>query len=190
MPEFNLPAPKTRKEYFMAIAAGGVPGTDFPVRYESIKNVYNKYEETLEAGGTDIGYLYEATIEDFVEMSKDKIIDEPLVKINGKDALYNAESQLWANEDGYALYYGTEMIVGIESDTELTGDALNVIVEVSFNTALPLKPKTVEEAYFANLGDMLDLDDLASMKIKTRKDQYLNAMIADLDGGDADADGK
>ena len=77
---FELPIPKTRKEYFMAVAAGGTPGTDFPER--------------------------------------------------------------------------------------------------------TLQPKTVEEAYYADLANVDVSTALSKMHVKSRKDQYLNAMINAADEGD------
>lgn len=182
MPTFNLPVPKTRKEYFMAIAAGGEPGVDFPVKYDrkpEVKHYDYTYEETLEAIEADGEYAYAKDISDFVTPS-----EAPSVKINGKNATQDIVSGRWSNEDGYLLGYNQDdqvWFTGILSETELSGDALNVTVETFWDDNSdegdPLSPKTIEEAYYANLAQVDVATALSKMQIKTRKDQYLNAMI-------------
>lgn len=181
---FELSIPKTRKEYFMAIAAGGTPGTDFPARYEVapvIEHVYYKYEETLTGGAATSGYAYSKGISDFVEPGGFTMV----VKINGKETTHDLLTGRWTNADGYYLEYNerasAQYIVGITSETELSGSALDVVVETSWDddsdTGTPLQPKTVEEAYYANLAQINVASALSKMQIKTRKDQYLNALI-------------
>lgn len=189
---FKLPTPKTRKEYFMAIAAGGVPGEDFPARYEVApvaEYCDYTYEETLSATTSDSGYKYKKSILEFNSIPESAT--NVVVTINNKVATKSGEK--YVNEDGYTLARRTGILPGydvyIVSETELSGDALNVTVETSWDAlskGTPLQPKTVEEAYYTNLAEIDVATALASMSIKTRKDQYLNAIIKPDDNSSND----
>lgn len=184
----GLPIPKTRKEYFMAIAAGGVPGTDFPERLESpdiITTVENTYVETLEHAGTTT-YKYAADINNFVKPTV-LAYERLVVKLNTKQASFVGSDRdpRWAFTDGagnlHELYYDgrdSNWKVSITTDNvELPPSALiDYEVYIAWDKAVPgtpLQPKTVEEAYYANLAH---IEVAESFTPKTRKDQYLNAL--------------
>lgn len=189
--KFELPIPKTRKEYFMAIAAGGVPGTDFPERLESpniITTVENTYVENLgHVKGTT--YKYTAAINNFVEPLTLVGYEAWVVKLNTKQASFVGSDRdpRWAFTDStgniHELYYedrSHEWVVSITTDNiELMLSALtDYTVYVAWDEVVPgapLQPKTVEEAYYANLAHIRVKAE--SFTPKTRKDQYLNALI-------------
>ena len=160
---FELPKPRTRKEYFMAIAAGGVPGEDFPARYDVQPVVEHKsyeYEVTLVDQHAVSDYLYSADISNFTDPLS--FTGDMIVKINGKAAQYSELGENWENADGYILFYTGKTdrtwSVEIASETELSGDALNVTVETSWDDdsdpGTPIQPHTIEEAYWATVAQI------------------------------------
>lgn len=189
LPE-SFPVPKTRKEYFMAIAAGCDPGTDFPERWER-KPIYSSeedsYEVTLSDGSGAGPYHYFSAINNFVDLQ------DMVVVINGKNApLIDGK---YKNEDGYFIYQTVDRQgnmyweARVVSETELSGSALNVTIETSGyiieDEGLPLMPKTMDEEFYAFFGDQHYyygslVFDLGMFPLKSRKDKYQQAIMENL----------
>lgn len=185
----ELPNPRTRKEYFMAKASGMVPGVDMPIRYEVAPVMEHKsyeYEATLVDQHYQSGYYYRVEITDFVFPSLLEWGDEGLlVTINGKAAEYDDYNGAYINEDGYGLVMdisGDAFYAYNESETELTGDALKVTIETSWDEeseGIVLQPHTVEEVFWAGFGGSQIETSLPTFpKPKTRRDKYIEMILA------------
>lgn len=182
----DLTEPKTRLEYYLAVACGAVPGEDIPSMYDGVENVYHKYEETVEFDSEDEGvYSYMAEIENFIEPDPITILGNASVKINGYDA--ELDGQSWTYDDANGTFYrvaldGGDWYVGIASPTQLSGDALNVIVEFSWTEDTPIQPKTNIEHYIAALAGLYEGD---LPEPKTAKEYFIKTFVENNDNTDS-----
>lgn len=182
--EFELPIPKTRKEYFMAIAAGGVPGTDFPERLDTPDKIVENlasYEESLEhVGTTSNPYVYAAEISNFIGPMPDySDIADWTVTIDGKSAEWNSTEYKWETSTGYRLYKdgrSNNWVIRIEVafPREFSRPIIIMTSHKMLEPGIPIQPSTIEEAYWARVAK---LDVVKTFIPKSRKDKYLNALI-------------